>query len=275
MGSVLPVPAKMLLTILLLNIVLYLSNADAKSTQEQGCEDLENLVENLLETKMQSERERMELRLKEMEKNMKEKIQELETRLESKDKEMEEFKDNMKEEREAWISKLRLEVDESLMKDSDTNNSTTGLTKPTLSSSPFLLISAWQPHDLRSPQTVTFESFLANYVYDNGGGDGGLDLDSGVFTCITPGYYTVSFSAYSHVGPSFDSKVLCLYKNGIEVAESRWLLSTHSVAVNDWIAVTGSRIVILRMDGGDTLELRMTQGNYVEFITINIELTGF
>ena len=245
----------MLQTILLLNIVLYLSNADAKSTQEQGCEDLENLVENLLETKMQSEREKLEIRFKEMEKEMKEKIQELETRLESKDKEMErrleELKDSMKEEREAWMSKLRLEVDESLIKDSATNNSTTGLTKPSLSSSPFLLISAWQPHDLRSPQTVTFESFLTNYVYDNGGGDGGLDLDSGVFTCVTPGFYTVSFSAYSHVGPSFDSRVLCLYKNGIEVAESRWLLSTHSVAVNDWIAVTGSRIVVSKTHLGN------------------------
>merc|ERR1712181_62442 len=197
------------------------------------------------ETKLQSEREKMESRLKEME-------------------------ENMKEEREAWISKLRLEVDKSLEKGSSTNYSSIAVTK----ASPDLLISAWQPHDLRSPQTVTFESFLANFNSEGGVG-GELDLDTGVFTCVTPGYYTVSFSAYSHVGHSFDSRVLCLYKNGIEVAESRWLLSTHSVDVNDWIAVTGSRIVILQMDMGDTLELRMTQGNYVEFITLNIELSGF
>ena len=212
------------------------------------------MVENLLETKLQSEREKMELRWKEMEKEMKEKIQQLETRLESKDKEMErrleEFKDNMKEEREAWIAKLRLEVDQSLMKSNDTNNSNTALIKPSLSNPPVLLISAWQPHDLRSPQTVTFESFLANY--NSQGVDGSvLDLDSGVFSCVTPGYYTVSFSAYSHVGHSFDSRVLCLYKNGIEVAESRWMLSTHSSAVNDWIAVTGSRIVVSRTPLGN------------------------
>ena len=31
---------------------------------------------------------------------------------------------------------------------------------------------------------------------------------------------------------------------------------------------------ILHMDYGDTLELRMTQGDYIGYITFNIELTG-
>ena len=32
---------------------------------------------------------------------------------------------------------------------------------------------------------------------------------------------------------------------------------------------------ILHMDAGDTLELRMTRGDYIHSITLNIELTGF
>ena len=31
---------------------------------------------------------------------------------------------------------------------------------------------------------------------------------------------------------------------------------------------------ILHLDAGDTLELRMTDGNYIAHITLNIELTG-
>ena len=252
-----------LLTILLLNLVTHLTGAgaDTKSSPQAGLEGLENLVEKMVESrlrdverKIQDGKEKLESRLEELEMKLKD---EKETRakereeLEKRNKELErrvdELEERMKEELgkgkmelKASRSKMRMEKEEEIA----TNYFSNALTKPSLRDLPIVLISAWRASILRSPQTVTFESFLANYVYDNGGGDGGLDLDSGVFTCVTPGYYTVSFSAYSHVGPSLDSKVLCLYKNGIEVAESRWLLSTHSVAVNDWIAVTGSRIVV-------------------------------
>ena len=33
-------------------------------------------------------------------------------------------------------------------------------------------------------------------------------------------------------------------------------------------------IQILHLDAGDTLELRLTEGNFVSYITLNIELTG-
>merc|ERR1711934_240991 len=36
-------------------------------------------------------------------------------------------------------------------------------TKPFLRDLPIVLISAWQPNILRSPQTVTFESFLTDF----------------------------------------------------------------------------------------------------------------
>merc|ERR1712083_859187 len=95
------------------------------------------------------------------------------------------------------------------------------LTKPSLRDLPIILISAWRGNPINSPQTVTFDSFLANYNNGDtpGGGDGKLDLDSGVFTCLTPGYYTVSYSAYSYVGPSFGNIEMYLYKNGIQIPE--------------------------------------------------------
>ena len=57
--------------------------------------------------------------------------------------------------------------------------------QPSLSDLPIVMIPAWQGSTLKSPQFVTFDSFLANFNNANssGGGDGELDLDSGVYTC--------------------------------------------------------------------------------------------
>jgi len=128
---------------------------------------------------------------------------------------------------------------------------------------------------------LKIQIFLHSYIRDisqlcerPGGGDGVLDLNSGVFTCITPGYYTVSFSLYGAVGPSHGGISLYLYKNGLKLPESQWSFFLDSGALNDDVGSVGSRIVILHLDVGDTLELRMTSGDFIREITLNIELTG-
>ena len=219
----------MLLRILLPSLLLSLTNAgaDATSPPKTELEGLENLVE-----KLQFRLRNMELRLEETEMRMKSEKEtqakekkEMEARLESKDEEMEtrleELGDKMKADR--------------------------ALAKPSLRDLPIVIISAWQPNTLRSPQTVTFESFLANYNNGErpGGGDGVLDLDSGIFTCMTPGYYTVSFSAQGWVGPSFHyHQLLYLYKNGVELPESSWVFWKNEGALNTNIGGTSSRNVV-------------------------------
>jgi len=273
------VQANMLLPILLLSIVFRLNDAvaDTKSSPKQGFEDLEAIVERLVETRMQGEREKQAMEMKE-----------LEAKMEAKDKEMEarlaELEDRLKEKREreweASDSKLGMEVEEgSLRKESASNISNEAQTNSSLRDLPIVLISAWQPNWIQSPQTVTFDSFLSNFNNQDrpGGGSGVLDLDSGIFTCFTPGYYTVSFSAYGNVGASgYHYQQLYLFKNGIELPESFWALYADADpdALNSNIGVTGSRIVILHMDAGDTLELRMTEGNAINQISLNIVLTG-
>jgi len=287
-----------MLTILLLNLALLnlpYVGADARSSPKQSLEgSLENLVKKLesrlrdLEIEIQDDKEKQKLRLKENEKRIKSEKEkhakekkELEDRLEAKDKEVEtrlqELADKTRElERKlkASISELRMEVkEESFKKESASNFSNSiALTKPSLRDLPIVIISAWQPNAIRSPRTVSFESFLANYNNGNrpGGGSGELDLDSGIFTCITPGYYTVSFSAYTDL--VFDPyNCLYLYKNGVELPESRWFVGTNDPVT---FGVTGSRILILHLDAGDTLELRMTMAGYINRITLNIELLG-
>ena len=70
------------------------------------------------------------------------------------------------------------------------------------------------------------------------------NLDSGIFTCLTPGYYTVSYSAYGKVGPSYGNIDMYLYKNGLEIPESAWYFSEDSGALNSDVRVGGSRIVV-------------------------------
>ena len=81
---------------------------------------------------------------------------------------------------------------------------------------------------------------------------------------------------------------------GSELPESEWYL-THAQAVDTYVGVTGSRILvsnllemfawkmpnvklnfpqILHLEDGDSLELRMTQGDYISQIILNIELIG-
>merc|ERR1712192_1515 len=177
---------------------------------------------------------------------------------------------------EASMSKLRKEVEDSSRKEMTSNNSNNALPRPSPRDLPIVFICAWQSGAIISPKTVTFESFLANYNNGDrpGGGDGVLDLNSGVFTCITPGYYTVSYSLYGAVGASNGGISLYLYKNGLKLPESHWSFFLDSGALNDDVGSVGSRIVILHLDVGDTLELRMTSGDYIREITLNIELTG-
>merc|ERR1711934_985703 len=277
MGTVLCLcQAIMLLTILLLNLVLCSlatdAGVDGKSTPNTGLEGLEKLEEKLelrlrdMETRMEVEKEKLEMRMKyEEERHSKEKKEleaknkEMETRLGELEKKMEKEKNTVeKKERglEAAVSKLRLEMEEVA-----SNCSKNAQTNPSLRDLPIVLISAWRYDTIAYPQTVTFESFLANFNNQDrpGGGSGVLDLDSGVFTCFTTGYYTVSFSADGVVGPSYgEIQRLYLYKNGSQLPETYWKV-TQPRLDEGFVDVTNSRIVILHLDAGDTLELRMTE----------------
>ena len=192
----------MLLTILLLNLVTHLTGAgaDTKSSPQAGFEGLESLVEKMVESrlrdverKIQDGKEKLESRLEELEMKLKdekesrakerreleERNSELERRVEDLEERMKEELGKRKMELKASRSKMRMEGKEEEVATNDCN-ATNALTKPSLRDLPIILISAWRASILRSPQTVTFESFLANYNNGErpGGGDGVLDLDS-------------------------------------------------------------------------------------------------
>jgi hypothetical protein len=79
--------------------------------------------------------------------------------------------------------------------------------------------------------TLPYDRFITNFnnADQENGGDGVLDLDTGVFTCLTAAHYTINFSGYSYLLPDDDFR-LELYHNGEVLAEGRWYDSLSSSA---------------------------------------------
>merc|ERR1712112_90816 len=61
---------------------------------------------------------------------------------------------------------------------------------------PYVLVCAYQDEWTQAEETITYGSLLADYnnAENPGGGNGHLDIKSGVFTALTHGYYKVTFS---------------------------------------------------------------------------------
>ena len=97
---------------------------------------------------------------------------------------------------------------------------------------------------------MTFESFLTNL--NSGGENGALDLDSGVFTCVIPGFYTVSYTAISYLDVSIDIGLthhginqMQLFKNNEYLVESVWGFATYGKPLDSQMAMTGTRTLVL------------------------------
>ena len=80
----------------------------------------------------------------------------------------------------------------------------------------------------------------------SGGGDGQMDLNTGKFTCITPGHYTITYSADALYHEDM-IHVLYLYLNEGRIYESKWFQEAgmgYFVDTEGMIHATGSRTVV-------------------------------
>merc|ERR1712210_365635 len=101
-----------------------------------------------------------------------------------------------------------------------------------------------------------------------GGGDGTMNIETGVFTTVTSGYYIVTFSASVAVEPG-EYTWMYLYHNGVRVEESLFETWMQVGSSGDYIEDQGSRTVILHLLAGDTLDLRTTiNSGYVFHLTL-------
>merc|ERR1719481_2295543 len=89
---------------------------------------------------------------------------------------------------------------------------------------PYVMTCAYQDEWSTSSATITYDSLLSDYKNsdDVNGGDGIMDIKTGVYTVIKPaGYYTITFSGLAQLQPG-EILSMYLYHNGTRVPESRW-----------------------------------------------------
>ena len=68
---------------------------------------------------------------------------------------------------------------------------------------PFLISCAYQNLWTTPNSTIPYDRLFVDYNNASrpGGGDGNMDITSGVFTSLTPGHYTVTYSGHATLGP--------------------------------------------------------------------------
>merc|ERR1711934_942681 len=101
--------------------------------------------------------------------------------------------------------------------------------------------------------TITYDRYLdTNY---NNGERADMNLGTGVFTCLTPGFYTITYSGISGLQPAEETHIY-LYLNGHRVAGSLLEQDMNPDTVGNYERLQGSRTLILNLDVNDTVEVR-------------------
>ena len=128
-----------------------------------------------------------------------------------------------------------------------------------------------------------------NNSHRPGGGDGTMNIETGVFTAVTSGHYIITTSGIVQVRGAGHSTVMWLYHNGVQVEESRFVTRMFVGDSQDYIDDHSSRTVvglssllllpiiakliiltqILHLLAGDTLDLRTEENSdgiyYISF----------
>ena len=73
-----------------------------------------------------------------------------------------------------------------------------------------------------------------------------MNIETGVFTTVTSGYYIVTFSATVDAHPG-ESTIMWLYQNGVRLEESKFQTSLISGDTGDRIYDQGSRTVVRKL----------------------------
>jgi len=106
---------------------------------------------------------------------------------------------------------------------------------------------------------VSYDKITVEFNNSNqpGGGDGSMNIETGVFTTITSGYYVITFSGSVGVHAK-EYTGMWLNHNGVQLWESRFVTSMYLGGGDAINQVQGSRTVILHLLAGDTVFVRTT-----------------
>merc|ERR1712212_533164 len=124
---------------------------------------------------------------------------------------------------------------------------------------PFEMVCAYKHDWQEANSTVSYDRIAVEFNNADrpGGADGTMNIETGVFTAVTSGYYIITYSGTAVVRAG-DYTDMYLYQNGVRVEESRWYTKMEVGSGDNLIKDQGSRTVILHLLAGDTLDLRTT-----------------
>jgi len=116
---------------------------------------------------------------------------------------------------------------------------------------PYVMVCAYQFSWDVSNSTISYDRILSEFQT---GGDGEMDLSTGVFTAGISGYYQVTLSGWVNIQSYGGEYYVFLYKNGKEMFESKWGLYIGSG--DQHVYYTGSRTLIVHLAAGEELDVR-------------------
>ena len=117
---------------------------------------------------------------------------------------------------------------------------------------PQVVMCAYQDLWMQEDSPISFDEFLTNF--HNAEGDGALDLTTGTFTAMNPGFYSITFGGDVGTGPGLYTNIY-LYKNNEKVYASRFHLEDRRDSGGD-IITQASRSLVLELAVGDNLQLQ-------------------
>ena len=110
---------------------------------------------------------------------------------------------------------------------------------------PFEMVCAFKDHWYEANSVVSYNRTTAEFNNSDrpGGADGTMNIETGVFTAVTSGYYIITFSGSVEVHPG-EYTTMWLHYNGVRVEESTFETYPQMGGSGDYIIVQGSRTVV-------------------------------
>ena len=162
-----------------------------------------------------------------------------------KDREMEEMREEMREEMDEKDNKVKKQLDVLEARNTELTTKLREVDQKSPRDVPYVLTCAYQNVWTTPSATITYDRLTVDFNNSDkpGGGDGRMDISTGVFTALTPGHYTVTYSGFALVKPG-EEVTFQLRKNGVDVGyEGSWM-SYSSSGIGGTINEQGSRTVV-------------------------------
>ena len=104
-----------------------------------------------------------------------------------------------------------------------------------------VMMCVYRYHWTSVASTITYEGYIdPNY---NNGGRADMNLHTGVFTCLTPGFYTITYTDVSDLKPAQETWIN-MHLNGERVDGSNLEHDTGSGTIGNFFRLTGSRTLV-------------------------------